>query len=66
VGTDFLDAGARHAVRRDLTLQVEADHRRLAGHVDDRLEHVASELAPLDQLDAGDADALVADLGGAG
>ena len=60
-----LHSRLRHIVRRDLALEIEADHHRLARHVDECVEQILSQLAAVDQLNAGNANAFVADLSGA-
>ena len=54
-----LHARFRHIVRRDLARGDQANHHRLARHVDERIEEIFSQLAAVDQLNAGNANAFV-------
>ena len=65
VAVQLLHPGPAHVVGGDLALEVQTHHDRLPRHVGDGVEHVPADLPALEELDAGDADALVADLGGA-
>ncbi len=51
-------------VGRDLALQIETDHHRLARHVDKGVEQVFSQLAALDQFNSGNANAFMANFRG--